>query len=632
MSTLDLAWKLVRAGRRFRILAIVAGNAIGTTLFLLTVAIPTAIHDPNQAVTSDERLLAMSVVVVLSLPITVLLMSIGRLSASTRDRRLASLRMLGLTPARTRTVAGLENGILSLFGVAVGLMASFVVMPKVDSAATRQGWLLQPLHLSWVSTGRVCAGLVLLSVVVSLAPTRVLQRRAMQVRRVGVIARPSVWRLLPVILGIGLLVIVLVQPEGQGSGVMSQNTTAIVTLAGAWITGIGLLIALPVAVRGGADLISHYSGGITTQLAARRLQSEPAGTVRLVSGLTISLFLITCSSGVLAATQSSPQYVAANYAYEHGPQRHQISTQSAPTSDIKTQMETFKNTVGVQAVIPDYGIELGGCQSQKGFCGNLFVGTCADLMLLQPTPGCRDDMISLISPRTPASPTEGLPIELVNNAGERVGVTASPQTLLTSDADWAQSSLKIALFVPIASSQITSLVAGVTRYDVLTGPGQTPRTAVQTTANRLGVNIFLEPLDEYEAAQGYQLLFLTLAVVILGIGLLAVLITTIDRAIERRRQVAGQVALGVPIRVLRGSQILQTVFPLWIGVVPAIGLGYLTVIAYLKMNAMNSSAVIAPTGTIQALTLAVVVGVAVVAVSTLPGIGRRLTPDLLRRE
>src|SRR5665647_2545918 len=137
MSTVDLAWRLARAGGRFRTIAVVAGNAIGTTLFLLTLANPAAVRDPHQAITSDERLLAMSVVVFLCLPITVLLMSIGRLSSSTRDRRLASLRMIGLSPARTRLVAGLENGILSALGAILGLAASLVVVPLVEAARPR---------------------------------------------------------------------------------------------------------------------------------------------------------------------------------------------------------------------------------------------------------------------------------------------------------------------------------------------------------------------------------------------------------------------------------------------------------------------------------------------------------------
>lgn len=46
----------------------------------------------------------------IALPVTVLVASIARLSASIRDRRLANLRLLGLTAGRTRIVAAAEVG------------------------------------------------------------------------------------------------------------------------------------------------------------------------------------------------------------------------------------------------------------------------------------------------------------------------------------------------------------------------------------------------------------------------------------------------------------------------------------------------------------------------------------------
>lgn len=644
MSTLDLAWRLARAGGRFRTVAIVVGNASGTTLFLLTVAIPAAIRDPRQEITPDDRLLAMSVVVFLCLPITVLLMSIGRLSASTRDRRLASLRMLGLSPARTRLVAGLENGILSALGALLGLVASFGVVPLVEAAATDRGWLLQPLRRSWSSTALVCAGLVLLSVVVSLAPTRSLQRGPMQVRREGATTSPSVWRVLPLAVGVAALVATLLTPLPTENSPISATVTAYMMLTGAVLTGIGLLIALPLAVRGAADLTTRRSGGVTALLAARRLQSEPTSTVRLVAGLTIAVFLITGAVGVLAAFQALPQYINARQAYEQGPQHHLAFLQLANHAGTGSTEDTgalpsarvlgrqLQDTAGVRAVIPKYSIESTGCgNSGGGSCGNVFVGTCAQFALVQTVPGCRDDTISMInSSWSRYTPGESQTITLVNDDGKTATVTPSARILVTSDEAFARSSSQASLFIPATTPQVASILGSPRGYDVLTGPGQAPRTALQATADHLRVEVHLEDLEVYQGVQGYQLLLSTLAVVVLGIGLLAVLITTIDRAIERRRQVASQVALGVPIRVLRGSQLLQTLLPLWLGLVAAIGLGYLTGAAYLKIGATPDAA--PPTDTIGAMAVAALVGAAVVAAATLPGIGGRLTPDLLRRE
>lgn len=88
--------------------------------------------------------------------------------------------------------------------------------------------------------------------------------------------------------------------------------------------------------------------------------------------------------------------------------------------------------------------------------------------------------------------------------------------------------------------------------------------------------------------------------------------STIDRAIERRRHGAGQVALGVPIRVLCGSQLFQTLVPLWLGLVAALGLGHLTVVAYLKVGAADAP-VVAPTDTIASMAVAALMGTSVVA-------------------
>jgi hypothetical protein len=297
----------------------------------------------------------------------------------------------------------------------------------------------------------------------------------------------------------------------------------------------------------------------------------------------------------------------------------------------------LQDTAGVQAVIPDYGIGIAATdctQPDGGFCGNVFVGTCEHLALFQTVPGCRDDTISLINSRWARyTPGQYETITLANGDSKKAVVTPSTTILVTNDqamdARLPDGSNQNSLFIPVTAPQIATILGAPIGYDVLTGPGHAPRDAVQATADRLGAQIVLEPLRDYQAVQGYQLLLSTLAVIVLGIGLLAVLITTIDRAIERRRQVTSQVALGVPIRVLRGSQLLQTLLPLWLGLIAAIGLGYLTVAAYLRLG---GAPVAAPTATIASMAVAALVGAAMVAAASLPGIGGRLTPDLLRRE
>lgn len=93
--------------------------------------------------------------------------------------------------------------------------------------------------------------------------------------------------------------------------------------------------------------------------------------------------------------------------------------------------------------------------------------------------------------------------------------------------------------------------------------------------------------------------------------------------------------LGVRPRLLRGSQLPQTLIPLCLGLVAAIGLGFLPLVAILRL--------VTPAGAVPVATLVVMLVAALaalaalaaaslVALATLPGIGGRLTPDLLRRD
>ncbi|HEX8498183.1 MAG TPA: FtsX-like permease family protein [Actinomycetales bacterium] len=629
MSALELAWRLARAGGRYRIGFVVAGNAVGAALFLLTLAIPAATRGV-EAPTSDERVLALSVVAFVCLPVTVLLMSIGRLSASSRDRNLAALRMLGVSPGRTRLVAAQENGILAATGAVLGVVAASLVAPLVSAAAAGPGWLLRPLRPPLSTVVLVGLAVVTLSAVVSLAPTRSLRLGPMRVRHQGAAARPSRWRLVPLALG-GCVLAVMARPPELVLDWLVGGRQGYVVIAAFVATGIGLLLSLPLLVRATADLTLRLTARPTIRLAARRLQEEPAATVRVVAGLTIATFVITGAVGVLAAFQATPQYVGGRYAVEVGPQRHTVFlgpmdgvSPAAPTEEVRSRMAA---TPGVIAVIPKYDVEVAGCGTGIGYCHNVFVGTCAELQQRVPVSGCDDRRVSAI--RAPWTAGAVPPSVVPLRVGDRqldVPVTGTVVALEGPPGrDWNIGQL--GLFVPLSTPALQ--LGAPTYLDVLTGPGTAPRTAVIDAAAAIGVGLFPQDVSDYQAVQGYRLLLVTLAVIVLGIGLLAVLITAVDRAVERRRELARQVAVGVPVRVLRVSQLLQTLVPLWLGLVPAVGLGYLAVLGYLRFGEVAGAG---PGSTVLFMLIAALAGALVVSAATLPGIAARLTPTLLRRE
>ena len=130
--------------------------------------------------------------------------------------------------------------------------------------------------------------------------------------------------------------------------------------------------------------------------------------------------------------------------------------------------------------------------------------------------------------------------------------------------------------------------------------------------------------------QNYRDILYTVAAVLLMIGLVALLITALDAAVQRRRYLAALAVIGVPLAVSRRSQLVQVAAPLVIGLPAASGCGLLAGRAYLQLGESNRIATPwASTGSL--LGFALLAGL-VVAALTVPGLGRSPHAEDLRRE
>lgn len=628
-ALVSLAWRLARAGGRVRVVSIGAGNAVGTLLLLAAVASPGALYPVGVKLSAEQRNLGPTIVVFLCLPVTVLLMSVGRLSSTTRDRRLAALRLLGLSPARTRVVAAAENGLLAGVGAAAGAVLFLGLLPVLDNVLAPSQWLARPLHLSPAQVVMLPAAVVLLSVVVSLAPTRALRGPAMQARHEGAVPRPSRWRILPLVPGVLLLLLAWRSDPNSGPLTATQQLGAL--LAGTTLTGIGIPIGLPLAVRASANLMVTTWPGVTGQLAARRLQSEPTSTVRLVAGLAIAGYLITGAAAVMSAFTATPAYRAGQQALTTGPQTAILGVPGTHALSA-AQLSALQRTPGVRHVVPNYDVSTDTCDL-RGLCGqNVFIGTCADLTLSWVVRGCRDDTVSWVDPTDAAHGART--VQIYVGRGPRVTLTPSGTHLRPNrDANAARfpNGNPSTLFVPLTTPQLRHVLGPPDSYRVISAGGYPARDALQATATAHQLDVFLQDLGPNDTINHYRLATRTMATIVLTIGLAAVLLTAIDRAVERRRAIATQISIGIPLSVLRGSQLAQTLLPLWLGLIGAITLGSLTGAAYLSYDRVTGAAA-QPWPAVGAMTVTALLSALIVAAATLPGVGGRLTPQLLRRE
>ncbi|HEU4676402.1 MAG TPA: FtsX-like permease family protein [Motilibacteraceae bacterium] len=586
---------------------------------------------PSRPVLTDAQRLELAVLVFLGVPVLVLIASAARLSAATRDRRLAALRLLGLTPGRTRAVAAAEAGAHAVVGAVLGAGLFWLLRPLTEPVRVAGlAWFADDLTPPAALIVAVLVGVPLACIVIALTPTFGM-RRPLLVRRSGPARAPRRWRLLPLVTGVALLGWAISRPVRAGVG-----SDAIVPyfLAGTALAGFGLPLALPVAVRLSADRLTRR--GPAVRMAARRIQLEPTATTRVVAALVTALFVSAGAQAVLVAFERTPQYLSAQRAETTGPQYLDLN---APPGT-KVDVEALAHLPGVRQVRPLTEAQA-GCEEGHVECVQAFVGTCRQLQLLMPTATTCDDRTAAWlgepQPDVPSSAPLVFHPTGLEPGDPSPAFTIPPPTvswpLATTSGVDADAHHFWSLFVPIATAGAADVVAaGSQDYSLVADGGAGPRDALAAFARRMGPQVASsseEDMQTLRQVMQYRSILWAVTAAALFIGFAAVAITALDRAVERRRQLAAFHVLGAPRRLLRRSQLVQTLLPLAIGLPAAAAAGLLAGRAYLQL--IGEGAHTPWRGVLATLGLGLLAALLVAAVS-LPGIGRRVTPELLRRE
>jgi putative ABC transport system permease protein len=624
---------------RLRAVLVIGACAIATTLLLAVFAVTRI-----EAIVSgghlerEDRVLYAAIAATIGLPVLMLLVTVTRLSASIRDRRLAALRLLGLPPGRTRAVAAVEAGVLALVGLVPGTAVFYAVWPLVagmirfgrDSTAAG----ISPTVEQFLAVV-VCVPLV--AVVVSLAPTRAVTARPLAVRRGAPVGRPSLFRVLPILAGIALLATMFrVSQDPATSGDVAMFWPF---LAGAVLAGLGLPVVVPVLVRTVADVLARTTRRPAVIVAARRLQLEPAATTRLVAGLLLAVFVVTGARCVLTAWERTPQYVEAYHAAYVGPQVIDVRDTSGGKP---VDLGVLAAESAVRKVVPATIVE-GNCDEPNEVCGNAYVGTCAELRRLVSVQRCRDDQVAWLRPTS--APKEdplvppGTPIEVgpgPAGSSTRIEVPAPSAEITWSGAapeSTYQFLLSAAVFLPRSAPGAADLIrATVPTYVIYADPGKQNQQIVLGAVGALLAGEYGAGAVDYstlEQVDNYRYILWSVTTVVVLVGLTAFGIAAVDRATERRREVASLRILGAHVALARTSQLLQALIPLGLGIPVAAGLGLLAGTGYLAFGGIRAYA---PWPSVVTTAVVATVAALLVAAATVPALGRAVDPRMLRRE
>ncbi|MFE5794475.1 FtsX-like permease family protein [Streptomyces sp. NPDC056503] len=557
------------------------------------------------------------------LPLVVFLSVCARLSGESRARRLAALRLVGLSIKDTVRVNAGENVAAAFLGAVLGLVGYL----GVNEAMARVGlpglqWYPADGRPEW-STVAVClVGCPALAWAVGLFGARRAALSPIAVRRTAERRPPRKWGTLLLVPGMGVIggycaMSVLGRDPSGGSASSTLVPGAVL------LTGAGLVLGLPPVTSWLARRTAAVSRSLPLTLAMRRTEVDPGSSLRVVTGLVLLVFGASLTQGVLIELD-------------------QVSRRTAPLQEYQIRLNEL--SAGQRQALerlPDVRAHLTSYSSWSppgepaGIGLDLVVATCEQVATASISlRGCTDGKVMRLSGPVPPSeydpqPGDRFPFALrdgrkvvfaVPEAGAEIR-TYQPSALRPDTLLVPPSMAPVGLAAGAGSLTLVSGADAGTVRAVLDGIG-----GVAPTAEVDAVGIAVDALAQLAVIRSLLVVGMVLGLVV---GVAAFVVSVADRALERRGQVAALGLLGARAGTLRGVQVVQVLVPLGVGLGGAVVTGWLAEASYLITG---GGAVHWDWEGLPVL-VGSAVGVLVVAgVASVPMVRRHVDPEHIRRD
>ncbi|MFC8922972.1 hypothetical protein [Cellulosimicrobium sp. NPDC057127] len=610
-----LGARLVRAGGVFRVVSLALGTAVAVTLLGLAWALPDALYPivaPDEV--DPQRGVLTTLLALVIAPVAALLLAVGRLSSSVRDRRIGSLHLLGVGRARLAVVAAVENLLPAAAGALVGIAGFLVVRPVLTD---RLASVLQEPIVGGARLAVVAIAAVGVSVVLALTPLIRLGSPRAAVSEAPR-QRPSLWRLAPVPVALGCFLAMFQTPPEHVTA-----RTAVVLILGLTASGLAVALVTPLVSSWVSTLLAR-AGTMSTLMAGREIQAQPAPAGRRVTALGVTVFVVFAAAGYLGVFQSSPHLQYAVRAVEEGPQHVAVGPDGAEGAIDPALARELAATPGVLDVRPLYPVWAASCmEGDSPNCPQVFIGTCAQLTRAMQATGCREDEAAWIQ-RTNDSGHSMMTGTRVDALDLRIGDSEETFTVALPGEishDVAASVQRVVwppdaqVFIPAAVAETWGLPATSLEVEVDPADGAATRAAIDAIADQHEAWSSFPEMWDYRRVVSTRTTVWGVLAAAVTVALLTYTLTTIDRARATRRARARLVAVGVPARLLRTAQGIANAVPLLIAIGIGGGLGMVGISAYAHIAATDAT--IDP-GVFAAMLATVLAGAVTISLATLP--------------
>ncbi|MFY1693677.1 FtsX-like permease family protein [Plantactinospora sp. WMMB782] len=507
-------------------------------------------RDPNPF--SPARILAGTFGLFVLVPFGVFLATCARLSASTRDRRIAALRLLGVSARQATLVNAVETGVITLGGALLGLAGFALLAPASEGwRIGRMRWYAADLAVPVPVVVGMVALTVAYAVVIGVLATRPARVDPLTVRRGAPQRRPGVWRVLPLLAGLAGAVL-----AGWSGRHEPSQGDALLFLASMLLTGFALPLALPTLGYAVVALLARIPGTpVWLELATARLRHTPGVAPRLVAAFIVMIYVAGMGSLSVGLFANDDAFGVTND--PSGRRMYQVSGLGpVPVAELR-------QVPGVQVVdLVSIPVTISG--ERHG----LLVGDCADLTGMF----ALDDGESCVDGRTyrlvhrfhfgPPLPEPGT--EVVAGDGTRM---SAPEQLLNLRMRFDQGMGGTVLVTRQAAVAATLDVPPVTHVHLVTTDRAAADRASQVLAARVPTRYLAGDLGTRRGFDTELLLTLLVTGVtltfVLGIGAFAV--AAIDRTVERRRDNATLAVVGTGPGTITAGEVGFGTLPLMVG-------------------------------------------------------------------
>ncbi|MEH0973846.1 FtsX-like permease family protein [Micromonospora sp. CPCC 205546] len=487
------------------------------------------------------------------IPLGIFLAASARLSAATRERRLAALRLLGADARQTQVVNAVETGAVAAVGAAIGTAGWLAARGGTEQLNLGHlHWFAEDLALSPFTVAMTTVGLPLYAVAVATGAFARLRGNPLHAFRNAASRRPALLRIAPITCGVALLAGAAALPATRAYWAL------LAFAAGLVLTAVGLPLVTPLLVQTMWQRLNRRPGlPPALRIAGRRALASDGAAARLVATVGVTLFAAGIGLG----------------AAEHVRLAESLATPSAP-AQLKLTLDGAVNPTVLDALRATPGIrgasqyeyasaELGAEQR-----ADVMIASCADVRgLFDGAEACSPERVYRLHINSPDFAGEPqLP------AGTTLRLTPAAETdcpaarTVVAPADKLELTPKLYADRPyqlLITTAANCTAAQTTTVLLRNEPPvlERARQILATQAPASNVQGFLGTTQGLGGATVTVIIGALMAITLL-LCLAALVVVAVDRLIERRRLTAALRVVGVPRRTEAAADMAEVALPL----------------------------------------------------------------------